>query len=205
MTGFDFHFGRGRKGNAELLRTLGPRCGFGLTEVEQVTGQELKAPFSSSAIRSALRHGSVIAAAQELGYRWTVLGPVTRGDGRGQTIGFPTANIILDPGAEPRDGIYAARVRDLALPPPRPAVSAAAYIGTRPTFASKHRFLEVHLLDFAGDLYGRELMVEIIKFIRPDQAFGDVAALVSQMRLDCVSCADAIAELHLANPIRGFP
>jgi riboflavin kinase / FMN adenylyltransferase len=204
VTGFDFHFGKGRRGNADLLRVLGPRFGFTLAEVEQVTDSTRSAPFSSSAIRSALRHGSIAAAAHELAYWWSVLGTVTAGDGRGRSIGFPTANLVLEPGTDTRDGIYAVRVRDAAAPPPRSAWSGAAYIGSRPTFDGDRRFLEVHLLDFAGDLYGRELMVEFVAFIRPDRAFKDAASLAAQIALDCDSCARAIAVNQRDDPMRAF-
>jgi riboflavin kinase / FMN adenylyltransferase len=204
VTGFDFHFGKGRKGNADLLHSLGPRLGFTLTEIEQVTDPSRNAPFSSSAIRSALRHGSVAAAAHELGYWWSVLGTVTKGDGRGRTIGFPTANLVLEPGTDTRDGIYAVRVRDLSLPPPRPGLAAAAYIGSRPTFGGERRFLEVHLLDFSGDLYGRDILVEFLAFVRPDRAFQDEASLAAQIALDCEACSLAVAEIDRADPMRAF-
>jgi riboflavin kinase/FMN adenylyltransferase len=204
VTGFDFHFGKGRKGNADLLRALGPRLGYTLTEVEQVTDPAGSAPFSSSAIRSALRHGSVAAAAHELGYWWSVLGTVTAGDGRGRALGFPTANLVLEPGTDTRDGIYAVRVRDAGTPPPRAAWPGAAYIGSRPTFDGDRRFLEVHLLDFAGDLYDRELLVEFVAFIRPDRVFQDAASLAAQIALDCDSCARAIAINQRDDPMRAF-
>ena len=204
VTGFDFHFGKGRKGNADLLRSLGPKLGFTLTEVEQVTDPSRSAPFSSSAIRSALRHGSVAAAAHDLGYWWSVLGTVTAGDGRGQTIGFPTANLQLEPGTDTRDGIYAVRVRDIAKPPPRTGMPGAAYIGTRPTFGSDRRFLEIHLLGFSGDLYDRDLLVEFLAFIRPDRTFQDAASLTEQIARDCHACARAVAEIDHADPMRAF-
>ena len=205
VTGLDFHFGKGRRGNADLLQALGPRLGFTLTQLDQVTDPAGSAPFSSSAIRSALRHGAVAAAAHELGYWWSVLGCVTAGDGRGRTIGFPTANLVLEPGTDTRDGIYAVRVRDAASPAPRTARAAAAYIGSRPTFDGDRRFLEVHLLDFSGDLYGRELLVEFVAFIRPDRAFKDVASLAAQIALDCDSCASAAAINQRDDPMLAFP
>ena len=203
VTGFDFHFGKGRKGNADLLHALGPGLGFTLAEIEQVTDPSGSAPFSSSAIRSALRHGSVTPAAHDLGYWWSVLGTVTTGDGRGRTIGFPTANLVLEPGTDTRDGIYAVRVRDLGSLP-RPGLPGAAYIGSRPTFGSERRFLEIHLLGFSGDLYGRELLVEFLAFIRPDRTFQDAPALSEQIALDCQACARAVAEIDRSDPMRAF-
>jgi riboflavin kinase / FMN adenylyltransferase len=184
VTGYDFHFGKGRKGNPEVLKKLGHAMGFGVTVVDQVTDDDGHAPFSSSSIRSALRRGHVKAAAQELGYDWTVMGEVVHGDKRGRTIGFPTANIILEPGAEPYRGIYAVDVCDAATPDQTPWMGAA-YFGDRPTFNTKRTFLEVYLLDQDIDLYGRILLVSFADVVRGDKTFKGVDDLVVQMKLDC--------------------
>ncbi|MCB1434258.1 MAG: hypothetical protein KDK75_17655, partial [Alphaproteobacteria bacterium] len=184
-TGHDFHFGKGRKGSPATMETLGREFGFGVTIVEQVTDEgDLHSPFSSSSIRRALRHGHVNEAAAELGFNWTVLGEVVRGDQRGRTIGFPTINIILEPGADPFRGIYAVRVRDARL---KGAIAwpGAGYFGDRPTFDTGRTFLEVYLIGFDGDLYGREMFVEFVDLIRPDRRFASIAELVEQMRSDC--------------------
>ncbi len=185
VTGYDFHFGKGRKGNPEVLNALGIVHGFGVTSVEQVTDDDGNAPFSSSSIRSALRRGHVKAAAHELGYNWTVMGEVVHGDKRGRTIGFPTANIILEPGAEPFRGIYAVRVRDAAAHAETPDWMGAAYFGDRPTFNTNRTFLEVYLLDQDIDLYGRTLMVSFVDVVRGDKTFKGVDDLVMQMKQDC--------------------
>ena len=200
VTGYDFHFGRGRKGDAATLRSLGKALGFAVSSVEQVTDEDGFAPIASSAIRAALRHGHVEAAAHQLGYWWTVLATVVAGDGRGRSLGFPTANLVLEPGCEPKEGIYAARVR-IDGEPGRPARPGAAYIGTRPTFASERRFLEVHLLDYAGDLYGRTLAVELMAFVRPDQAFDGPEALRRQMDADCRTIAAILDGLGHNDPM----
>jgi riboflavin kinase / FMN adenylyltransferase len=185
VTGYDFHFGKGRKGNPELLKSLGVEFGFGVTSIDQVTDDDGNAPFSSSSIRSALRRGHVKAAAHELGYNWTVMGEVVHGDKRGRTIGFPTANIILEPGAEPFRGIYAVDVRDAAAPDDTPTWMGAAYFGDRPTFNTNRTFLEVYLLDQDIDLYGRNLLVSFVDVVRGDKTFKGVEDLVAQMKLDC--------------------
>jgi riboflavin kinase / FMN adenylyltransferase len=185
VTGYDFHFGKGRKGNPELLKSLGHVAGFEVTSVDQVTDDDGNAPFSSSSIRSALRRGHVKAAAHELGYYWTVMGEVVHGDKRGRTIGFPTANIILEPGAEPFRGIYAVEVRDVAAPENTPAWMGAAYFGDRPTFNTNRTFLEVYLLDLDIDLYGRTLLVSFVDVVRGDKTFKGVDELVVQMKRDC--------------------
>jgi riboflavin kinase / FMN adenylyltransferase len=185
VTGYDFHFGKGRKGGPELLQQLGAAHGFEVTVVEQVTDDEGKAPFASSSIRSALRRGHVKSAAKELGYSWTVMGEVVHGDKRGRTIGFPTANIILEPGAEPFRGIYAVTVRDAAAADSAPEWMGAAYFGDRPTFNTNRTFLEVYLLDQDIDLYDRTLIVKFVDLVRGDKTFKSVDELVAQMQLDC--------------------
>ncbi len=184
VSGFDFHFGKGRQGSPPLLRELGEQFRFGVTVVEQVTREDGTSPYSSSSVRAALHAGNIDQANAQLGYRWTVIGEVIRGDERGRTIGFPTANIMLDPGMEPCHGIYAVQVRDLTVDP-RTALMGAAYFGWRPTFDTDRVFLEVFLLDFDGDLYGHELAVEFVDMIRPDQRFDGLDELVAQMKRDC--------------------
>jgi riboflavin kinase / FMN adenylyltransferase len=180
VTGYDFRFGKGRSGDAAMLR--GAKA-FDVTVVDQVTDDDGDAPYSSSAIRNALRKGDVREAAQQLGYNWTVMGEVVHGDKRGRTIGFPTANIILEPGAEPFRGIYAVTVRDAAAD--AAPWMGAAYFGDRPTFNTKRTFLEVYLLDQDIDLYGRTLLVSFVDLVRGDKAFGSVDELVTQMNKDC--------------------
>ncbi len=192
VTGYDFHFGKGRKGGPETLRELGEKFDFGVTVVDQVTddGDE-HAPFSSSSIRTALRRGHVKAAAHELGYPWTVMGEVVHGDKRGRTIGFPTANIIVDPGAEPFRGIYAVTVREVGS---SVEWQGAAYFGDRPTFNTNKTFLEVYLLDQDIDLYGKTLLVSFIDLIRGDKTFKSVDELVTQMHQDCKDVRKVLAE-----------
>ncbi len=201
VTGYDFHFGKGRKGSSDTLREQGDLHNFGVTVVDQVTDDgDSNAPFSSSSIRSALRRGHLRQAAQELGYNWMVMGEVVHGDKRGRTIGFPTANIILEPGAEPYRGIYAVTVRDAAG---SEQWQGAAYFGDRPTFNTNRTFLEVFLLDQTIDLYGRTLIVSFVDQVRGDKTFKSVEELVAQMQLDCtevrkILAAQIISDLPLA-------
>lgn len=202
VTGYDFHFGRGRKGNPATMVELGRQLGFGVSIVEQVTDEgDQHSPFSSSSIRQTLRHGHVTAAAHELGYNWMVLGDVVKGDQRGRTIGFPTINIVLEPGVDPFRGIYAVRVRD-ALAKGAITWPGAGYFGDRPTFATDRTFLEVFLIGFQGDLYGKTLIVEFVDLIRPDKRFDSIADLVAQMKNDCDV---ALQRLQAPNPVYGFP
>jgi riboflavin kinase/FMN adenylyltransferase len=205
VTGYDFHFGRGRKGNPIILKELGQHLGFDVTIVDQVADEgDSHSPFSSSSIRSALRRGHVATAARELGYYWTVMGEVVRGDQRGRAIGFPTANIILEEGAEPIRGIYAVRVRDGGVKNSK-AWAGAGYFGDRPTFETTQTFLEVHLFDMNEDLYGRTLLVEFIDLIRPDQKFNSVEELVNQMHRDCTQAKSRLENLSRDNPCTAYP
>ena len=202
VTGYDFHFGHGRKGTPETMRELGGQLGFGVTVIDQVTDDNGFAPFSSSAIRDSLRHGHVSEAARQLGYWWTVEGEVVHGDQRGRTIGFPTLNIVLPDGSEPFQGIYAVRVRDAAGPR---HWKGAGYFGRRPTFASEKTFLEVYLLGFSGDLYGKTMLVEFIDLIRPDRRFDTIDDLVAQMKLDCAEAERRLAAVETNDPLSAFP
>jgi riboflavin kinase/FMN adenylyltransferase len=205
VTGYDFHFGKGRKGSPATMAALGAELGFGVTIVEQVTDEgDQHSPFSSSSIRQALRHGHVTAAARELGYHWTVLGEVVRGDQRGRTIGFPTLNIVLEKGADPFRGIYAVRVRD-AQEKGSVHWAGAGYFGDRPTFDTGRTFLEVYLIGFDGDLYGREMLVEFIDLIRPDKRFSSVEDLIRQMTADCGEALSRLGALKAADPMLDFP
>ncbi|CAN5217454.1 bifunctional riboflavin kinase/FAD synthetase [soil metagenome] len=202
VTGYDFHFGHGRRGTTETMREAGKQLGFGVSVIDQVTDDDGLAPFASSAIRDALRHGHPRDAGHELGYWWTVVGVVVEGDKRGRTIGFPTANIRLEGGAEPFEGIYAMRVRDLDT---GGRYHGAGYIGKRPTFDTNVSFLEVHLLGFNGDLYGHTMMVEIVDLIRPDKKFNSVDELVTQMKRDCDSVRIVLDDLQKNDPLTEYP
>ena len=205
VMGYDFHFGRGRTGNPAMMAELGRKLGFGVTIVEQVRDDgDQHSPFSSSSIRQALRHGHVKAAARELGYHWSVLGEVVRGDQRGRTIGFPTLNIVLDKGADPFRGIYAVRVRD-AAEKGQDHWPGAGYFGDRPTFDTGRTFLEVYLIGFDGDLYGRQMLVEFIDLVRPDKRFASVEELVAQMKQDCQSALTLLDGVKAEDPIAAFP
>ena len=204
VTGYDFHFGHGRKGTPDTMRELGRQLGFGVTVIDQVTDDDGFAPFSSSAIRDSLRHGHVAEAARQLGYWWTVMGEVVHGDQRGRTIGFPTINIVLLDGSEPFQGIYAVRVRDAASKG-APCWKGAGYFGHRPTFASEKTFLEVYLFGFNGDLYGKTMLVDFIDLIRPDRRFDTIDDLVAQMKMDCTEAERRLDAAEANDPLSAFP
>jgi riboflavin kinase/FMN adenylyltransferase len=193
VIGYDFRFGKGRAGDAELLARAGRERGFGLTVVAPVG--EAGVVFSSGAVRAALTKGDVAGAAALLGHWWRVSGEVIGGFKRGTGLGFPTANIALDPGVTLAHGIYAVRVYAEGQ-----IFGGAAYLGTRPTFDGGAPMLEVFLFDFDGDLYGRTITLEFIDFVRGDMRFASAEALKAQIAQDCAR-AQAILDVAPADPL----
>ena len=164
----------------------GRKHGFGVTVVEaQGNAGEL---YSSTRVRELLAEGDVAAAAELLGRYWRISGMVESGAGRGQGLGFPTANIRLEEGVTLKHGIYAvyAYVDGKKL-------QGAAYLGTRPTFDAGLPLLEIFLLDFDGNLYGKTLEIEFIAFVREDAKFRSAETLAAQMAADVAKAKELLA------------
>ncbi|MCC6919079.1 MAG: bifunctional riboflavin kinase/FAD synthetase [Alphaproteobacteria bacterium] len=178
LIGGDFQFGKNRAGNPETMKTGGARHGFGVTIFEPISADGAR-KISSTDIRNALKEGRPRDAAHLLGHWWTVSGHVHGGDKRGRTIGFPTANVSLKGYLEPALGVYAVRV---ALDGQNR--EGVANFGRRPTFNKQDTLLEVHLFDFAGDLYGKQIDVSFIDFIRPERKFDGLESLKQQIAAD---------------------
>ena len=176
IVGTDFRYGRGRGGDIEQLEQAGLQLGFDVEPVEPVVLEG--APVSSSRIRACLVEGQVELAARLLGRPHQVAGVVVRGDQRGRTIGFPTANLGGLRALLPGTGVYAcwAHVDDECR-------MAAVNIGDRRTFG-RGRSVEAYLLDFDGDLYGREISLSYVSWLRSDLEFPGVAELVEQIEID---------------------
>ncbi len=181
VEGPSFGFGRGRAGTPELLRRLaaGFDCEVQIVDPVTLWIDEDELLVSSSLIRRLLTVGKARHAAACLGCPYPLFGEVVQGDRRGRTIGFPTAN--LEPGDQlvPADGVYAGKavVDDVAH-------SCAISIGTTPTFDGTARRIEAHLLDFDGDLYGKQMRLEFERFLRAQRAFPSADALTEQLRRD---------------------
>jgi len=190
VVGEDFHFGRGRRGNVALLRSLGADLGFDVMGVGLVTVPGLDEPVSSTAIRTALSRGEVETAARLLGRPYEVRGTVETGDRRGRELGFPTANVAVP--AEilvPADGIYAGWYTR----PDGETRSAAISVGRRPTFyESGPRLVEAYLLDFDDDLYGEEARVRFVAKLHDEEKFDSAEALVAQMHKDVEATREAL-------------
>ncbi len=165
VVGFDFHFGRGRAGSPAFLTAAGRSHGFTVDIVPPFADGGTR--ISSGAIRTALAAGEVEEAAGLLGYPWFVTGEVVHGDKRGRELGFPTANLRLDPACGLKHGVYAVRVGALERAGER-RHDGVANFGRRPMFDSGVVLLEVFLFDFEGDIYGRSLDVAFIHWIRPE-------------------------------------
>ena len=198
IVGYNFMFGKGRSGTPQTLSAVGGKMGFGVTiiEPESRDGQA----FSSSAIRELLRAGHVRDAADILGYWWTVSGTVEHGAGRGHNLGYPTVNVMLQPGQDLHHGIYAARVWVDGH-----RFDAAAYNGRRPTFDNGLAKLEAFLFDFNESLYGHQIDVELIDFLRPDEAFDSAEALTAQIGRDCAAAKEILVKINSADPMLNYP
>jgi len=189
VTGEDFTFGQGKRGDVAMLAALGTTYGFTAETVGAVTldGETV----SSSRIRDLLRAGDPRGAARLLTRPFAIEGTVQHGDKLGRTIGYPTANLDMGKYLRPAYGIYAVTAR---LPDGRP-VQGAANLGIRPTFDPPKELLEPYFFDFSGDLYGQTIEVALIDYIRPEAKFDSLDALTAQMEADC---AEARARLSAA-------
>lgn len=179
VLGYDFHMGRGRAADLEGLAALGREMGFGLDVVPPVLWRG--EPISSTRIRKALEAGEVEAAREMLGRPYEIRGEVVRGDGVGKGLGYATAN--LEPTSRkllPADGVYLA----VAAPGGGAVLPALVYVGTRPSVGGGPRRVETHILDRRDDLYGTELSVGLLDFLRPDRAFSTTDELRDQIGED---------------------
>lgn len=188
VVGHDFRFGRDGGADVDLLRRAGRRDGFEVKVIEPVQLDEERV--SSSALRAALAAGDLPRAARLLGRPYSLIGRVARGDQLGRTLGFPTANIRLKRRRIPLWGIYAVRVHGLGGQP----WGGVASLGTRPTVGGQEPLLETHLLDWSGDLYGRELEIEFVAHLREERRFESLEAMRLQMHIDVAQARERIEE-----------
>lgn len=192
VVGYDFHFGKGRRGNADLLEAVGRERGF---FVERVAAEaEEGVAVKSTRIREAVARGDLEAAAGMLGRPHLAAGRVAPGTGRGRSLGFRTANVdIPDPRKLlPPDGVYAVRVAGEDPPGAAFDERGVANLGRRPTFGGGERMLEVHLLDSERGLYGREVVVRFIARLRDERAFDSPEALAAQIARDAARAREIL-------------
>jgi riboflavin kinase/FMN adenylyltransferase len=177
IVGYNYHFGRGRQGGVEELRQYAHEFGFQIEVVGPVrVGDQT---VSSSAIRRLIENGKMAEAAHLLGRHFIVLGKVIWGTARGRLLGVPTANVEILNELYPKNGVYAVEVQI-----DRNTYQGVANVGVNPTFEGNRFSVEVHILDFHMDIYGREIQVAFIERIRDEQVFQTSEALIGQIRKD---------------------
>jgi riboflavin kinase/FMN adenylyltransferase len=189
LIGYDTALGRGREGNGERLTEIGKELGYAVQTIPPLVDEH--GIISSTRIRQSITAGQVSAAAKDLGRYYTMTGPVVHGDGRGHLIQVPTANIAFPHSKVlPANGIYAgwAWVNGKKYP-------AATNVGVRPTFIPNlpAPTIEAHLLDFNRDLYGQHVTMEFVEYLRPEQKYDSVEALLDQIRMDVARTRDVLA------------
>jgi len=187
FVGYNYRFGKGREGTTQTLKQMGREFGFNVHEVEQISldGEVI----SSSKIRQFLKDGEVEHAARLLGRPYAITGIVIKGDSRGKTLGFPTANIASKHSIIPSNGVYAVKLlaRERCL-------DGIVNIGVRPTFDTKSLAIEVHVFGFNEDLYGEEITLFFIRRIREEKKFETAEALIGQITRDISTAKDILSE-----------
>jgi riboflavin kinase/FMN adenylyltransferase len=200
FAGIDFAFGKGRGGDFETINKVGKDVGIGATALPLLVDDNT-AVISSSRIRAALQAGDPESAALMLGRDWAVTGMVIKGDARGRSIGFPTANIGLGSLQLPAFGVYAVEV-DLEDDngQVRKIGNGVANIGIRPTVENRGVLCETHLFDRDADLYGKRLLVRLKAFLRPEQKFSGIEELIHQIGLDAEKARQLLPPFSFGEP-----
>ena len=192
VVGADFCFGKDRAGNAQALQEFGADMGFGMTIAPMLS--TAAGEVSSTAIRRALTDGHPRIAAEMLGHWHRIEGPVIQGDQRGRDLGYPTANMSIEGLHPPKFGVYAVKV-DVLDGPHAGTYDGAASIGVRPMFGVNTPNCETFLFDFSGDLYGTPLSVALVDYLRGEEKFDSLEALITQMDADCARARDILADV----------
>jgi riboflavin kinase / FMN adenylyltransferase len=189
VVGNDFRYGAHARGTIDTLRHAGSAHGFGVEQIEPFVFDGVRV--SSTVVRERLGRGDFDGAARLLGRPYRMLGQVIHGKELGRTLGFPTANLRLMRRKSPVCGILAVLVRGVG----EVAMPAVASLGTRPTVDGKEVLLEVHVFDFAGDLYGREIEVEFVAKLRDEVKFDSLDAMMVQMKIDAANAREVLSKV----------
>lgn len=192
VVGADFCFGKDRAGTAQDLRGFGQDMGFGVTIAPML--ETPAGAVSSTAIRKALSDGAPRVAAEMLGHWHRIDGPVIQGDQRGRDLGYPTANMSIEGLHRPKFGVYAVKV-DVLDGPNTGSYNGAASIGVRPMFGVNTPNCESFLFDFSGDLYGAQISVALVDYLRGEETFDSLDALITQMDADCAKAREILAHV----------
>lgn len=179
VIGYDHQFGKNREGNFEGLKKFGEVYNF---KVEKITAQEIEdVSVSSTKIRIAIKEGNIKKANSYMGYNYLLTGKIIRGQGLGRKLNFPTINLHIDEDYKliPKTGVYIVKTKRA-----QKTVFGIMNIGYRPTVDGQHKTIEVHLLDFKGDLYGKIMQIEVLKRLRNEQKFANLEDLILQIKKD---------------------
>jgi riboflavin kinase/FMN adenylyltransferase len=190
VVGDDFRYGCNAGGTIESLRAAGAARGFGVEQIAPFVLDGVRV--SSTAVRERLSRSDYAGAARLLGRPYRMLGRVVHGTELGRTLGFPTANLPLMRRKSPLKGVLAVRVFGIE---PKP-LNGVASLGTRPTVDGTDMLLEVHVFDFVGDLYGREMEVEFVAKLRDEARFDSLDALIVQMKIDAAQARDVLSKVN---------
>ena len=193
VVGKDFCFGKDRAGNSGDLQSFGQAMGFGVTIAELIGLGGIEV--SSTSIRKALTEGRPGDAAAMLGHWHRIDGNVLHGEKRGRDLGFPTANMSIKGLHPPRFGVYAVKV-GILTGPHHGTYNGAASIGVRPMFGGEVANLETYIFDFSGDLYGEDLSIALVEFLRPEMQFDNLKGLINQMDADCARARAILADIR---------
>ena len=192
VVGADFCFGKGRAGTAADLQGFGAKMGFGVSIAQLLEGDQ--GEVSSTAIRQALSDGRPRDAAAMLGHWHRIEGEVVGGEQRGRELGYPTTNMSIEGLHPPKFGVYAVLV-DVLDGPHKGSYHGAASLGVRPMFNGEVPNIETFIFDFSGDLYGTELSVALVDYLRPEETFDSLESFIAQMDADCAKARDILAAL----------
>lgn len=192
VVGADFRFGKGRAGDVDALQRFAKQYEFGVTIAPLVSGDV--GQVSSTNIRQALSDGKPRVAAEMLGHWHRIEGEVIRGDQRGRELGYPTANMSITGLHQPKFGVYAVEV-DVLSGPHKGHYRGATSIGVRPMFGENVPNCETFVFDFKGDLYGEQLSIALVEYLRGEEKFDCLDALITQMDADCIQAREILSAL----------
>ena len=190
IVGYDYAFGKGRRGDTDFLKACGEKYGFHVEVLQPVGDDGL--PYSSTRIRQMVAAGDVSDVVRLLGRQYNLEGVVVHGDQRGRTLGFPTANLETEKEQLPAPGVYAVKVRHNLQ-----EYGGVVNIGRRPTFDVEGSTIEVYLLDFTGELYGQKLRIYFVERLRDERKFTSVEALVATIEMDVVRARQILQTVQI--------
>ena len=190
VVGYDYAFGKGRRGDVDFLRVCGDNLGFSVDVLQPVGADGL--PYSSTLIRTRVIAGDVAGVVQLLGRQFNLEGKVVPGEQRGRKLGFPTANLKTNKELLPASGVYAVKVRHC-----QQEYSGVVNLGERPTFGGSSPTIEVHLLDYTGQLYGQDLRIYFVERLRGEKTFPSVGELIDAISADVLKARQILQSVQI--------